>query len=39
MVAFGSEKALNFFEAARIARYFEDFKKVKTQHWAKRCHF
>ena len=39
MVDFGSEQGLSDFEAAGIARYFEDFKRAKTQLWTKRCHF
>jgi hypothetical protein len=37
MVDFGSEQGLSDFETAGIAGYFEDFKKVKTPPWAKRC--
>ena len=48
MVDFGSEhvsgvalgrsrKAAAFFETAGIAGYSEEFKRAKTQLWAKRC--
>ncbi len=39
MVDFGSEQGLSDFETAGIAGYFEDFKRAKTQLWAKRCRF
>ena len=38
IVDFGPEQGMNFFEATGIVYYFEDFKKVKTQLWAERCH-
>ena len=37
MVDFGSEQGLSDFETTRITGYFEDFKRAKTQLWAKRC--
>ena len=37
MVDFGSKQGLSDFETAGIARYFEDFKRAKTQLRAKRC--
>jgi hypothetical protein len=37
MVDFDSGQGLNIFETAGIAGYSEDFKKVKTPPWAKRC--
>jgi hypothetical protein len=37
MVDFGSEQGLSNFETAGIAVYVEDFKRVKTPLWAKRC--
>ena len=39
MVDFGSEQGLSDFETTGIARYFEDFKRAKTQLRAERCHF
>jgi hypothetical protein len=37
MVDFGSEQGLSTFETAGIVSYVEDFKRAKTQPWAKRC--
>jgi hypothetical protein len=37
MVDFGSGQGLNVFETGGIVGYSEDFKKVKTPPWAKRC--
>jgi hypothetical protein len=37
MVDFGSGQGLNVFKTAGIVGYSEDFKKVKTPPWAKRC--
>jgi hypothetical protein len=36
IVDFGPEQGLSDFETAGIARYFEDFKRAKTQLGAKR---
>ena len=38
MAYFGSEQGLNDFVTGRIVHYFEDFKRVKTQLWAKIGH-
>jgi len=37
MVDFGSEQGLSDFEITGRTSYFEDFKRAKTQLWAKRC--
>jgi len=37
MVDFDSEQGLSDFETAGIARYFEDFIRVKTPLWIKKC--
>jgi hypothetical protein len=37
MVDFGSGQGLNVFETGRIVSYSEDFEKVKTPPWTKRC--
>jgi hypothetical protein len=39
MVGFGSGQGMSIFETAGITCYFEDFKKAKTQPWAKRRRF
>jgi hypothetical protein len=39
MADFGSGQGLSDFETAGIARYFEDFKRAKTQLRAKRRRF
>jgi hypothetical protein len=37
MVDFGSGQGRSDFEAAGVVRYVEDFKRVRTPAWAKRC--
>jgi hypothetical protein len=37
MVDIGSEQGLSNFETAGIAGYVEDFKRVETPLWAKKC--
>jgi len=38
MIDFVSGQGLSIFETAGIVSYSEDYKKVKTLSWAKRCY-